>query len=73
MIGMTNIRKAKLAREAELSYACVAMVTDYGSWHPDHVAVEITDIIKVLARNADKARNMVQRLSTVLAPPHSLC
>jgi 5'-methylthioadenosine phosphorylase len=73
VIGMTNMPEAKLAREAELCYACVAMVTDYDSWHPDHGAVEITDIIKILTGNADKARDMVQRLPTVLARPHSLC
>ena len=55
VIGMTNMPEAKLAREAELCYATVAMVTDFDCWHPDHDAVTVQDIINVLAANAEKA------------------
>src|SRR6188768_4154196 len=54
VIGMTNLPEAKLAREAEISYATVAMVTDFDCWHPDHDAVSVQDIIRVLLANADK-------------------
>jgi 5'-methylthioadenosine phosphorylase len=53
---MTNMPEAKLAREAELCYASVAMVTDYDSWHPDHGEVDVAEIIAILTGNADKAR-----------------
>ena len=56
VIGMTNMPEAKLAREAELCYASVAMVTDYDSWHPEHGEVDVTEIIATLMGNADKAR-----------------
>src|SRR3954452_18391842 len=56
VIGMTNMPEAKLAREAELCYAPVAMVTDFDCWHPDHDAVTVQDIIRVLSSNADKAK-----------------
>ena len=72
VIEMTNMPEAKLAHEAELCYACFAVVTDYDSWTPNHGAVEITDIITVLTGKADKVRDMVQRLPTVLARPHRL-
>ena len=62
MIGMTNMPEAKLAREAEICYATVAMVTDFDCWHPDHDAVTVQDIIKVLMANADKAKRLVARL-----------
>ena len=58
VIGMTNMPEAKLAREAELCYASVAMITDYDSWHPDHGEVDVTKIIKTLMGNADKGRSM---------------
>ena len=58
VIGMTNMPEAKLAREAEICYATVAMVTDYDCWHPDHDAVTVQDIIKVLMANADKAKRL---------------
>lgn len=60
VIGMTNMPEAKLAREAELCYAAVAMVTDFDCWHPDHDAVSVEAIIKVLLANADKARSLVK-------------
>ncbi|MBE3637775.1 S-methyl-5'-thioadenosine phosphorylase [Mangrovicoccus algicola] len=73
VIGMTNMPEARLAREAELCYASVAMITDYDSWHPDHGAVEITDIIRTLAGNADKARGLVARLPGILGPARDAC
>jgi 5'-methylthioadenosine phosphorylase len=60
VIGMTNMPEAKLAREAEICYASVAMVTDYDCWHEDHDAVTVDAVIKVLLGNADKARNLVK-------------
>jgi 5'-methylthioadenosine phosphorylase len=59
VIGMTNMPEAKLAREAELCYATVAMVTDYDCWHPDHDHVTVEQIIKVLLADADKAKTLV--------------
>ncbi|MBE2264489.1 MAG: S-methyl-5'-thioadenosine phosphorylase [Burkholderiaceae bacterium] len=61
VIGMTNMPEAKLAREAELCYASVAMVTDFDCWHPDHDAVTVEAIISVLLSNADKARGMLKK------------
>lgn len=60
VIGMTNMPEAKLAREAEMCYATVAMVTDYDCWHPDHDHVTVDAIIKVLLDNADKGRGLVR-------------
>lgn len=73
VIGMTNMPEAKLAREAELCYASVAMITDYDSWHPEHGSVEITDIIRTLSGNADKARGMVARLPALLGKTRAPC
>ncbi|WP_375687156.1 S-methyl-5'-thioadenosine phosphorylase [Pseudooceanicola sp. LIPI14-2-Ac024] len=73
VIGMTNMPEAKLAREAELCYVTVAMVTDYDSWHPDHGAVDITEIVRVLHGNAEKARDMVALLPGLLGPVRELC
>ena len=73
IIGMTNMPEAKLAREAELCYATVAMVTDFDCWHPDHDAVTVQDIIKVLSANADKAKRLVARLAHVLPREHEPC
>ena len=61
VIGMTNMPEAKLAREAELCYATVAMVTDYDCWHPDHDHVTVEAVVKVLLDNADRARALVPR------------
>ncbi|TCP41701.1 S-methyl-5'-thioadenosine phosphorylase [Rhodovulum marinum] len=72
VIGMTNMPEAKLAREAELCYASIAMVTDYDCWHPDHDAVEVADIVKTLMGNAEKARAMVTRLPGLLGA-HKPC
>jgi len=63
VIGMTNMPEAKLAREAELCYATVAMVTDYDCWHPDHDDVTVDQIVKVLLANADKARSLVKQVA----------
>ena len=63
VIGMTNMPEAKLAREAELCYATVAMVTDYDCWHPDHEDVTVDQIVKVLLANADKARSLVKQVA----------
>ena len=60
VIGMTNMPEAKLAREAEIRYATVAMVTDFDCWHPDHENVEVQMIIRTLMDNAEKAKNMVK-------------
>ena len=60
VIGMTNMPEAKLAREAEICYATVAMVTDYDCWHDDHDDVSVEQVVKVLLANADKARNLVR-------------
>ena len=60
VIGMTNMPEAKLAREAEIRYTTVAMVTDFDCWHPDHENVEVQMIIKTLMSNAEKAKNMVK-------------
>jgi 5'-methylthioadenosine phosphorylase len=63
VIGMTNMPEAKLAREAELCYVTVAMVTDFDCWHPNHDAVTVDAIIKVLLANSDKARSMVTKVT----------
>jgi 5'-methylthioadenosine phosphorylase len=73
VIGMTNMPEAKLAREAELCYASVAMITDYDSWHPEHGSVDISDIIATLTGNADKARALVARLPELLGPERAPC
>jgi 5'-methylthioadenosine phosphorylase len=66
VIGMTNMPEAKLAREAELPYASVAMVTDYDCWHEEFAHVGVAQILKVLAANAEKARNLVRALATAM-------
>jgi 5'-methylthioadenosine phosphorylase len=63
VIGMTNMPEAKLAREAELCYATVAMVTDFDCWHPNHDGVTVETIVKVLLSNADKARSIVKKVT----------
>ena len=73
VIGMTNMPEAKLAREAELCYASVAMVTDYDSWHPDHGEVDVTQIIATLTGNAAKAREMVAGLPALLGAKREPC
>ena len=73
VIGMTNMPEAKLAREAELCYATVAMVTDYDCWHPDHDHVTVDAIIAVLVANAAKARSLVQAVVPFLGGRHIPC
>jgi len=73
VIGMTNMPEAKLAREAEICYATVAMVTDFDCWHPDHDAVTVQDIIKVLVANAEKAKSLVARLARDFPREHEPC
>jgi len=73
VIGMTNMPEAKLAREAEICYATVAMVTDFDCWHPDHDAVTVQDIIRVLSANADKAKRLVARLAKDFPREHEPC
>ena len=62
VVGMTNMPEAKLAREAEIRYASVSMVTDYDCWHTDHANVDVQQVIKVLLGNAAKAKNMIKNL-----------
>ena len=73
VIGMTNMPEAKLAREAELCYASVAMITDYDSWHPDHGEVDVTQIIATLMGNAGHAKDMISRLPNLLGPTREDC
>ena len=73
VIGMTNMPEAKLAREAEMCYATVAMVTDFDCWHPDHDDVTVETIIKVLMDNADKARALVREVVPMLAGRSETC
>ena len=67
VIGMTNLQEAKLAREAEICYATVAMVTDYDCWHPEHDAVTVADIIRNLTKNAENAAKVVAAAVRLLA------
>jgi 5'-methylthioadenosine phosphorylase len=73
VIGMTNMPEAKLAREAEICYATVAMVTDFDCWHPDHDAVTVQDIIRMLKANADKAKGLVARFARDFPREHEPC
>ncbi len=73
VIGMTNMPEAKLAREAEICYASVAMVTDFDCWHPDHDAVTVQDIIRVLNSNAGKAKALIARLARDFPREHEPC
>ena len=73
VIGMTNMPEAKLAREAELCYATVAMVTDFDCWHPDHDAVTVDQVVKILLANADAARSLVKAVAPTLSHRHGPC
>jgi 5'-methylthioadenosine phosphorylase len=73
VIGMTGFSEARLAREAELCYASVAMVTDYDCWHEGHGAVDVAQVIAVLHANAAAARGLVARLPALLGPDRALC
>lgn len=68
VVGMTNMPEAKLAREAELPYATVAMVTDYDCWRAEEDGVEVADILAVMGRNSDAARRMIVDLAARLGP-----
>ena len=71
VVGMTNMPEAKLAREAEICYASLAMITDYDSWHPDHGSVDISAIVAILAGNAESARKTISVVAA--APPEGPC
>ncbi|WP_181707353.1 S-methyl-5'-thioadenosine phosphorylase [Chthonobacter rhizosphaerae] len=73
VIGMTNMPEAKLAREAEICYATVAMVTDFDCWHPDHDVVDVAQVVKVLHQNAHKAQALVGRLARTIPREHPAC
>jgi 5'-methylthioadenosine phosphorylase len=73
VIGMTNIPEAKLAREAEICYATIAMVTDFDCWHPNHDAVTVQQIVAVLRDNAERARRVVARLALDFPHEHESC
>jgi 5'-methylthioadenosine phosphorylase len=73
VIGMTAMPEAKLAREAEISYATVAMVTDYDCWHAEHGAVDVAAVIAVVRENAHHAQALVARLVRDFPPEHEPC
>ncbi len=73
VIGMTNLPEAKLAREAELCYCAIAMITDYDSWHPDHGTVDISSILAILRGNADAARHTVAGIAARLDKTRAPC
>lgn len=73
VIGMTNMPEAKLAREAEITYATIAMVTDFDCWHPGHHAVEVSDVVAVAQANAGKAARLVARLALDFPAEHEPC
>ncbi len=73
VIGMTNMPEAKLAREAEICYATVAMVTDYDCWHDEHAAVDVASIIAVMHANTEKAQRLVTRLAREFPRQHPAC
>ncbi len=73
VIGMTNMPEARLAREAELCYATVAMVTDYDSWHEGHGTVDVAEIVRTLSTNAEKGRGLVKRLAALLPGERRPC
>lgn len=73
VIGMTNMPEAKLAREAEICYATVAMVTDYDCWHDDHADVDVAGIIAVMKDNTEKAQRLVMRLARDFPREHPMC
>ena len=73
VIGMTNMPEAKLAREAEICYASVAMVTDYDCWHDDHAHVDVASIIAVMRENTERAQRLVARLAKDFPKEHPAC
>jgi 5'-methylthioadenosine phosphorylase len=73
VIGMTNMPEAKLAREAELCYAVVAMVTDYDCWHEEHAHVDVASVIRIMKSNTEKAQRLVLRLAREFPREHPKC
>jgi 5'-methylthioadenosine phosphorylase len=73
VIGMTNMPEAKLAREAEITYATIAMVTDFDCWHPEHDAVDVAAVVAVARANAERAARLVSRLARDLPAEHQPC
>jgi 5'-methylthioadenosine phosphorylase len=73
VIGMTNMPEAKLAREAEMCYATIAMVTDFDCWHPDHDHVTVDAVVKVLLNNADRGRALIRAVVPKLAGREDSC
>jgi 5'-methylthioadenosine phosphorylase len=73
VIGMTNMPEAKLAREAEICYATIAMVTDFDCWHDDHTDVDIADILRVMKDNSEKASRLVARIAADFPREHESC
>ena len=68
VIGMTNMPEAKLAREAEIPYATIAMVTDYDCWHPDHENVDVASVIRILGENAENSQVVLRDVATAIGP-----
>ena len=73
VIGMTNMPEAKLAKEAEICYTSLSMVTDFDCWHPDHDSVEVSDIIETLTNNSSKAQRVIETLPEFLKSNKDLC
>ena len=73
VIGMTALPEAKLAREAEISYATIAMVTDFDCWHPEHDNVDVASVIAVVRKNAESAGRLLARLLQDFPPEHEPC
>lgn len=73
VVGMTNMPEAKLAREAELCYATIAMVTDFDAWHPEHDAVDVAQVVHTMKGNSALAKAFVLRLASLLPKEHRLC
>jgi 5'-methylthioadenosine phosphorylase len=73
VIGMTNMPEAKLAREAEIAYATIAMVTDFDCWHPDHDAVDVAAVVAVARENAVKAARLIARVARAFPAEHEPC
>ncbi|MCB1501458.1 MAG: S-methyl-5'-thioadenosine phosphorylase [Bauldia sp.] len=73
LVGMTAMPEAKLAREAEIAYATLAMVTDYDAWHPSHDAVDVAAVVRVLAENGDRVRRLLARLAGDFPSRHDPC
>jgi len=73
IIGMTNMPEAKLAREAEIPYCAVAMVTDYDCWHPDHDNVDVKSILDIMGKNVENAQNLIRRVAPRMKKRPKIC